>query len=225
MQLGGLFKRIREHPMASQIIRATFAILGASTLLGGCSDGDFAGNAGRASRTEATAIGKDTKGGTDGPNDVNQPSAKLGQPSSEIKITGDDLSEDDQAINACLDKWGTLPFSASQVRNYQTLKAAVQVFGSGGIVHQKPDTGPQLFLVKAGVSVLSQTVHKFLTPNTYYCMDVAINAVTNVEVHLTCNAYLADTKVSVDVLSGADQMAGVGVNVLSNVKVVRPPGC
>ena len=66
---------------------------------------------------------------------------------------------------------------------------------------------------------------ELLNPNGWYCLKVDVNVLNNTQIDLNCHAHLADSRVNVGVLSNNDPAGIVGVHVLSDVKVVRRPGC
>jgi len=136
---------------------------------------------------------------------------------------------DIQALHRCLAAWPHNPFmGTAPVTHFKKIFAAVSVMSNGAAINDTENTPfPMLILVDAGVNVLGTPSYNLLNKNGYYCMRVNVNVLTDLAVNLHCNARLADPKVAVNVLSTQnDSTAGVGVNVLSNVKVntVRPQG-
>lgn len=133
------------------------------------------------------------------------------------------MSGDDQAINNCLKKWGDHPFSEEQVRNYRKINASVQVLGIGNpIVDEQVTNGPALILIGAAVNVLSPSArYRLMNPNGWYCLKVDVNVLSRANIDLHCKASIMDSKVNVAVFSNADAAGGVGVSVLSNVKLNR----
>ncbi len=133
------------------------------------------------------------------------------------------------ALHHCLAAWPNNPFlGTGRVDHFKEIYAAVSVLSSGAAINDTENTPfPELILVDAGVNVLGSPTYNLLNKNGYYCMRVNVNVMTNLGVNLHCNARLADSKVDVNVLSTQnDTTAGVGVNVLSGVKLttVRPQG-
>lgn len=124
------------------------------------------------------------------------------------------------AIKKCLKLWGNSPFSEGSA--YRTIYASVSI-GSGGAAikdHEKTEE-PALILIVAGVNVFGKPKYELHNPNGWYCMVANVNVLTDLTVELHENAKLADSKVQVDVGSTSDSTSAVGVNVGSNVKVVR----
>ncbi|MCX6108628.1 MAG: hypothetical protein NTZ90_03355 [Proteobacteria bacterium] len=133
------------------------------------------------------------------------------------------------ALHRCLAAWPNNPFlGTAKVEHFKEIYASVSVLSSGAAINDTENTPfPELILVDAGVNVLGSPTYNLLNKNGYYCIRVNVNVITKLGVNLHCNARLADSKVDVNVLSTQnDTTAGVGVNVLSDVKVttVRPQG-
>ena len=137
-----------------------------------------------------------------------------------VFIEGDDLSDDDLAINKCLEKFGSHPFDRNQVKAYRKISASVQVLGAGNTVKDTDATpGPALILISAAVNVLGSAEYQLLNPNGYYCLKVDVNVLANSTINLHCNAKLADNKVGVNVGSSGETAGRVGVNVGSEVTI------
>jgi len=133
------------------------------------------------------------------------------------------------ALHRCLAAWPNNPFlGTGKVEHFKEIYASVSVLSSGAAINDTENTPfPELILVDAGVNVFGSPTYNLLNKNGYYCIRVNVNVITKLGVNLHCNARLADSKVDVNVLSTQnDTTAGVGVNVLSDVKVttVRPQG-
>ena len=75
------------------------------------------------------------------------------------------------------------------------------------------------------MNVLGETNYEFLNPNGYYCLKVDVNVKAKTRIKLHCDAKMADNKVDVGVLSDSEPVGGVGVHVLSDVKIDRIGGC
>jgi len=136
---------------------------------------------------------------------------------------------DIDALHRCLAAWPGNPFmGTTPVAHFKEIFAAVSVMSNGAAINDTENTPfPMLILIDAGVNVFGTPSYNLLNKNGYYCMRVNVNVLTDLAVNLHCNARLADPKVDVNVLSTKnDSTAGVGVNVLSDVKVtaVRPQG-
>lgn len=139
-----------------------------------------------------------------------------------VQIEGDDLSEDDRAINKCLQKYASHPFAPAKVRNYRKVDASVSVLGAGSaIVDDRHTSEPELVLVEASVNVLSQSKMSLLNPNGFYCLKVNVSVKSALQIDLHCNARLADNKVNVGVGNSGEAAGQVGVNVFSDVRINR----
>lgn len=171
----------------------------------GCGGASFDGNNGR-KNTE--------KGGADN-----------SQNNGPVRLEGNNLSADDQAINKCLDKFGNHPFNSQQLHNYRRIAASVQVLGIGnGVVDDQPTKEPALILISVAVNVLGTANYKLLNPNGWYCLKVGVNVQATTNIDLQCKAHLADSKVDVSVLSNSAPAGQVGVHVLSTVNINKV-GC
>ena len=132
---------------------------------------------------------------------------------------------DQNAIAGCLKAWGQHPFGPNPVAS-RHIHASVQVLGFGSAIRDDyPTAGPELVVISAAVGVMSNSKMELLNPNGWYCLKVDVNVLNNTQIDLACRAHLADSRVNVGVLSNNDPAGVVGVHVLSDVKVVRRPGC
>ncbi len=193
-------------------------VVGIFMITASCGDSNFSGNTGRGS-ADADKTGKIT--GDD-------PYGKTGDgPTGDeiVVIPGDDLNDDDKAMNKCLMKFGRHPFGQNQVMNYRKINTSVSVLGFGsGIVDDQISNGPELILISAAVNVLGEQTYQLLNPNGFYCLKVDVNVSASTRIDLHCNASLADSKVNVNVMSDSTTTGVVGVHVLSDVSVRRVGG-
>ena len=199
-----------------------------ATALTACGGSNFAGNSKKTQADEAsgdatrsataTAPATSTAPGTGG---------SVGGAASSDLAAPADATPEQKAIGRCLAQWGkSAPFDASIYQNYQHIDAAVSILG-GGSSYAVEDTQatdqPALIVVSAAVSVLGSTRYALMNPNGWYCIMTDVNVESKTEIDLQCKAHLAGSKVQVNVGSDADANSAVGVNVLSDVKVVREP--
>jgi len=142
-----------------------------------------------------------------------------------VLIEGD-LSDDDEAVNQCLLKFGNHPFTKDKVRHYRKINASVTVLGYGNAVSDTQYTKePSLVLVKAAVNVLGPTSYQLHNANGWYCIKAAVDVLAQTDVNLHCKAHLADNKSNVNVGGSQQGTAGrIGVNVFSDVRV-NSVGC
>jgi len=131
--------------------------------------------------------------------------------------------DEDEAVKACLKKWKKAPFNAEDL-NYRTIQTKVKVMGIGGNVKDDTKTqGPELVLVKPGVSVMAKTVYDLDNPNGWYCLKGKVSVLGAIQINLACNAQIASSGDDVAVLGGSDKQSG-GVSVLGSVRIARA-GC
>lgn len=132
------------------------------------------------------------------------------------------LSPDEQILARCLDTWQNSPFTKESLGQYKRIYASVSVLGLGNAIKDTEVTSsPKLILVDAAVSTLSNTKYVLMNPNGWYCIKVGVNILSKIDVRLQCDAHISESKDLVNVGAKADSIAGVGVNVLSYVKITR----
>ncbi len=200
--------------------------LGLALCAQGCSDNDFASDGQKRAADAVRADGRGGKGDSvpalGNGKDLSKPQSSEGPSKPGRDDEGlQGPSPDDVAIGKCLEKWGAAsPFAADA--GYRKIHASVQVLGKGkGIVDDVRTEKPELVLITAAVSVLGKTSYELLNPNGWYCMKVDVNVLTDVTVKLECGARMADNQIDVGVLSNSQPVGGVGVHVLSDVKIER----
>lgn len=185
------------------------------SLITACGASSFGGGSGKQPTTDNQNAGGKGEGSLDGNKKTENP--------SELKIPKDP-SKEQQAIGKCLAAWGSgNPFGDKAYSDYRKIAASVNVLGSGGYAIEDTEItdAPKLILINASVSVLGETNYLLMNPNGYYCFMVDVNVLSKTNVDLQCKAKLADSRVTVNVLSKPASTAAVGVNVLSSVKVNR----
>ena len=140
---------------------------------------------------------------------------------NQAKASNDDTSTDEGALRHCLKAWnGQSPFKDADVANARKINASVRVLSEGPAVQDTQATDkPQLILIVAAVTVLSNSSYELQNPNGWYCIKASVNVKSTLNVNLHCTAHLADNKVDVSVLSTGTQAGQVGVNVLADVRV------
>jgi hypothetical protein len=149
---------------------------------------------------------------------------QIAEPTKKAKEPKDYPPGDDGDIARCLAKLGDHPFGKDP--EYRKIAASVQILGSGDAVVDRAKTAePELVLITAAIAVLGKASYQLLNPNGWYCMKVDVNVMADTTVRLACGAHLADSKVNVGVLSDAEPIAKVDVNVMSSVKVAHVGSC
>ncbi len=128
---------------------------------------------------------------------------------------------DDKAINRCLANWNNHPFKNDKEKRYRVIETSVKVLGVGSDINDNDVTSyPQLILIKPSVKVLSKTSYRFANPNGWYCFKSNVTVLGKSAIGAHCNARIADSTDSVEVLGKNDGDKG-GITVLGKTEVTR----
>lgn len=128
--------------------------------------------------------------------------------------------ETDQVVKECLSKWEKHPFNEKDLK-YRTIATKVKVMGIGGNVKDdEKSQGPELILVKPGVSVMAKTKYELMNPNGWYCLKGRVSVMGKIDITVHCKAKLASSGDGVAVLGATDDKSG-GVSVLGSTRVTR----
>ncbi len=125
---------------------------------------------------------------------------------------------DRKNLRRCMDQWG---FQNSVIPNrVKKIKAAVSVFADGVVLRDAEVTqGPALILISAGVNVLGKPIWRLENPNGYYCLNVAVNVLSDVTIQKARGSAILDPTVNVGVKNNGTPVGRVSVQVGSRVKV------
>lgn len=128
---------------------------------------------------------------------------------------------DDKAIERCLANWNNHPFQNKADKRYRVIQTSVKVLGIGGDITDNDSTSyPQLVLIKPSVKVMSKQTYTFTNPNGWYCFKSNVTVMGKSVIKAHCNARIADSTNSVEVLGKNDQDKG-GVTVLGKTEIQR----
>ena len=132
-------------------------------------------------------------------------------------------TKEDKAMNECLKRFGSHPFSLQQVQAYRTINASVRITGIGkGVDDTNVTSVPELVLVKNSLNFFGPKIN-LQNSNGWYCIDQGLS-VGKLKVELHCSARLADSEGPMTAnVNNTNNTVGnnLGVNVSSKIAVTK----
>ena len=180
-------------------------------MLSNCSGANF-GDKGSSPKTAAAGVDgapAENRGSEPGTNPSPGPSstpqgeaAKTEAPKAEPALKTNLNSDEQSALNACLEDWGTTPFSDSQTKTPRKLRVVARDLSDQKVVDVNRTEKPELVLVILSADTLSNLEVRLGNKQGWYCLYSTARTLSSITVATACGAKVNSNELTAHGLSG-----------------------